>query len=120
MARFQTAWHSRRCAAPPPTRPPITQAFTAVPSEVSLTANFTFLPPSEGGPGRWHEADSGIPVVVDYSAPPAGVGGGTAELDAAIAQWNASGMTLQLQRGSRPLCTLPRHVRGRRPHLDRV
>ena len=87
----------RRVAADAPA---ITQAFTAVPSEVSLTANFTFLPPSEGGPGRWHEADSGIPVVVDFSGPPPGVGGGIAELDAAIAQWNASGMTLQLQRGS--------------------
>ena len=51
--------------------PAVTQAFTAIPAEVSLTANFTFLPPSEGGPGRWHEADSGNAVFVDYSAPPA-------------------------------------------------
>jgi len=75
-------------------------SFVATPPEFATTSNFTFLPPSEGGPGRWHEADAGTPVFVDFSAPPPGVGGGAAELDAAIAEWNTSGMTLQLQRGA--------------------
>jgi hypothetical protein len=80
--------------------PAATQPFVAIPPELPLTANFTFLPPSEGGPGRWHEADAGVPVAVDYATPPPGLGGALAELDAAIAQWNGSGMTLQLQRGA--------------------
>jgi hypothetical protein len=75
------------------------ESFHAVPPELSVAAE-SFLPPSEGGPGRWHEADTGSLVAVDFQPPPGGLGGGLGELDAAIDQWNRSGMNLQLQRGS--------------------
>jgi hypothetical protein len=78
---------------------PSPAAFVTAPPELVGIASFSFLPPSEGGPGRWHESDAATPVFVDYSSPTAGLGGGLAELDAAIGQWNASGMNFQLQRG---------------------
>ncbi len=85
-----------RVAPGTPTAP---GGYVAIPPEVERTASFTFLPPSEGGPGRWHQADAATPVAVDYSAPTPGLGGGLGELDAAIGLWNSSGMALQLQRG---------------------
>jgi hypothetical protein len=76
------------------------QAFDAVPREGGLRANFAFLPPSEGGPMRWHEADSGIRIAVDYTPPPSGLGGDLDELEAAINLWNTSGMNFQMVLGS--------------------
>ncbi|HUE89595.1 MAG TPA: fibronectin type III domain-containing protein [Vicinamibacterales bacterium] len=75
--------------------------YVAVPAEFNArSAEYGYLPPSDGGPGRWHEADSNIPIVVDYEAFPSGLGGGLTELNAALALWNTSGMNLQLERGS--------------------
>jgi hypothetical protein len=75
------------------------QAFTSGARELRSEAAFTFLPPSEGGPGRWHEADAGIPISVDYQPPPSGLGGGLGQISNAIATWNASGMSLVLRPG---------------------
>ena len=75
---------------------PIT-SYVAIPSELTSTfADYSYLPPSDGGPGRWHEADSNTPVVIDYEPFPIF---NVTQLDAAITLWNASGMNLQLQRG---------------------
>jgi hypothetical protein len=80
--------------------PPSSSRYVSVPLERSMGAPYAFLPPEEGGPGRWHEADAGGTIFVDFSAPPPGLGGGLNELDAALGLWNASGMTLRLGRGA--------------------
>ena len=95
--RDQTSLETLRSIAAGST--PTGDSFTAFPSEFLEAAQFNYLPTDSGQPGRWHEADFATLVSVDYQPPPGGLGGGLAELDAAIALWNGSGMNLQLQRG---------------------
>lgn len=79
---------------------PRVESYETTPRELRGSAQYAFLPPSEGGPGRWHEADSNVPVFVDYEPPPGGLGGGVGHISNAIATWNASGMRLVLQPGA--------------------
>ena len=80
---------------------PQPEAFVELPPEIqSRASDFTFIPASEGGPARWHEADDGVSIPVDYQTIPGGLpGGGDAQLTSAIAAWNGVNTRLQLQRG---------------------
>ena len=70
-------------------------AFVATPPEFDLARpNFTFIPGSEGGPARWHEADDGARIAIDFQD-----GTDLARFDTGFGRWNAVGTRLQLQRG---------------------
>lgn len=56
-------------------------------------SSFTFL---ADGPARWHQADEGLPIAVDYNTMP---GNGLAALDGALGAWSGAGTTLRLDRG---------------------
>lgn len=73
-----------------------TADFVAVPPELDLAApSYSFIPGGEGGPARWHEADEGRRIPIDYQNV-ADVGA----LDAAISAWNGVGTRLQLERAA--------------------
>ena len=55
---------------------------------------YTLLPSTSGGPPRWHRADDGQAVVVNFQT-----GASTAAIDGALALWNTAGSTLTLTRG---------------------
>ncbi len=76
-------------------------AFVAAPPEFDGLAapSFTYIPASEGGPARWHQADEGFHIPVDFQTIPGGLpGGGSNQLDAALGAWNGVGTRLQLDR----------------------
>jgi hypothetical protein len=80
---------------------PHAQPFVSVPDEAPL-AQPTYSFPSE--PVRWHEADDGVHIPIDYQNVPGGVPGGS--LDTAINAWNGANTRLALDRGGsgNPTC----------------
>ena len=65
-----------------------------------VTPSFAFIPASEGGPARWHGADDGVHVPVDYQTIPGGLpGGGGSALESAVEAWNGVGTRLRLDWG---------------------
>ncbi len=87
------------------------QPFVTTPSEMAGdsptrgVAAFTFL---ADGPARWHQADDGVSIPVDYATIPAGLpGDGLAALDGALGAWNGVGTTLRLDRGQTSAATCP-------------
>lgn len=81
---------------------PHAQPFVETPPEFDPgRVDFTFIPPSDGGPARWHDVDDGARIPVDHQTIPGGLpGGGSAQLDAALGAWNGVGTRLQLDRAA--------------------
>jgi len=94
-----------RIAALPPTDAP----YTVMPPEwpPAVHSSYALLPEASGGPARWHQADDGRPVVVNFQT-----GASTAVIDGAMALWNAAGSVLSLRRGSDGLAPLDRVCAG--------
>jgi len=76
---------------------PATAPYALTPPEwpPASQATYALLTTADGGPARWHHADDGQPVVVNFQT-----GASTAALDGAMALWNASGSVLTLERGA--------------------
>lgn len=70
--------------------------FVAVPPEfgAGVSSSYTTIPPGEGGPARWHQADDRQDIRIDYQT-----GTNMARLNAARDRWNGVGTTLQLGLG---------------------
>lgn len=74
---------------------PHPQDFRPIPPEMQIARPaYTFIGEGEGGPARWHTADDGGRVPVDFQT-----GGSVPHIDAAIAAWNGVGTTLEVERG---------------------
>ncbi|MCC7125111.1 MAG: matrixin family metalloprotease [Acidobacteria bacterium] len=84
--------------------------FVAIPADAPTpdSPGYTFIPGSEGGPARWHQADDGVSVPVDFQTIPGGLpGDASAALNRAIGAWNGVGSQLQLARAQTGPHTCP-------------
>jgi hypothetical protein len=80
---------------------PQLQSFNAVPLESALSRPaYSFIPEPEGGPARWHEADDGRRIPIDFQSVPGGLpGDAVAALDNAAGAWTGVNTRLELERG---------------------
>ncbi len=77
---------------------PRDEAFVSVPPEMARAADlarpaYGYIPTSEGGPARWHEADEGHRIPIDFQD-----GTDVGILDIAIGTWNGVNTTLELEK----------------------
>jgi hypothetical protein len=79
---------------------PHAEAFVTVPEETGPSRPaYSFIPEPEGGPARWHEADDGRRIPIDYQSVPGGLpGNAVAALDAAAGAWTGVNTRLELER----------------------
>ena len=89
---FDTAFRDRVARSLPALAP-----YTLVPAEWAPYSqpSYVLLTTDWGGPARWHQADDGRAVTVNFQT-----GGSTAAIDGALALWNGSGSVLALRRGA--------------------
>ena len=91
LGPFDASFRERVARSAPATAP-----YVLTPPEwpPASQATYALLTTTTGGPARWHQADDGYPVVVNFQT-----GASTSALDGAMALWNASGSVLTLVRG---------------------
>ncbi len=91
LGPFDASFRERVARSAPATAP-----YVLTPAEwpPSRQATYALLTTTTGGPARWHQADDGYPVVVNFQT-----GASISALDGAMALWNASGSVLTLVRG---------------------